>query len=95
MVLSRSYDPNIAHLFQPLETTIRSKLLPVLLGQGPPNDSLRDLFSLPACFGGMGIINPVITAVDQHSKSMGVSQPLNDLVLRQDLDLSTDTFCTC
>lgn len=86
--------PNIAHLFQPLETTIHSKLLPVLLGQGPPNDYLRDLFSLPARFGGMGIINPVITAVDQHSKSIGVSQPLIDLVLRQDSDLLTDTFCT-
>ena len=44
--------PNIAHLFQPLETTIRSKLLPVLLGQGPPNDSLRDLIF--SATGGLG-----------------------------------------
>ena len=42
----------------------------------------------------MGIINPVITAVDQHSKSIDVSQPLIDLVLRQDLDLSINTLCT-
>ena len=39
--------PNIITHLVPLQNTLQTKLLPALTGQSAPNDSLRDLFSLP------------------------------------------------
>ncbi len=41
--------PNISHLLQPLEDTIRTRLAPALTGRPPPNDTACDLLALPPC----------------------------------------------
>ena len=54
--LCRSMPGNPA-LFEPLEDTIRTVFLPVLLRR-EVNDLERDLISLPARMGGMGVVKP-------------------------------------
>ena len=51
--------PGISQLFAPLEACIRSKFLPALLVNYQFNDLDRELCSLPAKHGGLGIFNPV------------------------------------
>ena len=50
----------IGPLLQPLETIIRSKLIPALTGQPPPGDEMRDLLALPARLGGIALTNPFL-----------------------------------
>ena len=47
---------DISNLMQPLENVIRQNFLPALLGR-KVNDQERELFSLPAKHGGLGIAN--------------------------------------
>ena len=55
--LSRSMmDASIC--LHPIEHTIRTKLIPALMGRSPPNDIERDLLALPACLGGIALANP-------------------------------------
>ena len=65
--------PNYTWCFwacEPLEDCLRMMLLPVLTGQNAVNDHLRSIFSLPACFGGLGFINPVTESSKQFSDSV-------------------------
>jgi hypothetical protein len=62
--------PHISHLFEPLEQHIRSSFIPIITGQPPPNDSLRNLFALPVRHGGIDIRNPVITSISIISKCL-------------------------
>ena len=50
--------PDIDQLLSPLENLIRSRLLPAVCGQSPPNDLVRDLLGLPPRLGGIGISDP-------------------------------------
>ena len=47
------------NLLQPLEDIIRSRLIPAWTGRAPPNDCERDLFSLPARLGGLGVTDKI------------------------------------
>jgi hypothetical protein len=69
-------------LFQPLEDTIRKVFLPALLRR-EVNDLERDLLSLPARMGGMGIVKPTEECLISHANSVYVSAPLVRLVERQ------------
>ena len=91
MFLART-TPDIAHLFEPLESTIRCELIPRLTGQGIPGTNDRDLFSLPARLGGMGITNPVEIADSQYNNSKDVSGPLVDLLQMQNCQYSADIY---
>ena len=42
----------------PLETIIKTKLIPALTGRPPPNQTERDLFALPARLGDIAMMNP-------------------------------------
>ena len=90
--LSRT-TPNIGVLLEPLEITIRSKLIPAMLGCSTPDDVLRDLFSLPARLGGLGIVNPVLDATYHYDMSREISSPLVDLITQGVMDYSFDTMC--
>ena len=68
--------PNLKEAFQPLEDTIRHSLLPVLLGISPPNDSLRDLLTLPPQWGGMGIFDPSEQCSREYDASLNITKPL-------------------
>ena len=72
-------------LFQPLEDTIRQVLIPALL-RLEVKDLERDLISLPARMGGLGICKPTEECLISHTNSVYVSAPLVRLVQRQELD---------
>ena len=50
--------PNVGHLLTDLEAIIQSNLLSTLTGRPPLNSTERDMLSLPARHGGIGMVNP-------------------------------------
>ena len=77
--------PGTPALFQPLEDAIRQVLIPALLRR-EVNDLERDLISLPARMGGLGISKPTEECLISHTNSIYVSAPLVRLVQRQELE---------
>jgi hypothetical protein len=77
--------PGSAALFQPLEDVIRTVFIPALLRRDV-NDLERDLLSLPARMGGMGISKPTEDCLISHTNSVYVSAPLVRLVQRQEFE---------
>ena len=70
-------------ILQPLEHTIRSRLLPALTGQHQPNNLLREVFSLPPNLGGLGIANPTLTATQQHQASVHITRSMVENIQQQ------------
>ena len=68
----------IGTLLQLLEIIIRSKLIPALTGQPPPNDEVSDLLALPARLGGIALTNPTSAADVEFLASTRVSDPLKE-----------------
>ena len=77
--------PELSLLLQPLEHAIRQTFIPALIRR-PINDAERELLSLPARYGGMGILNPSVECSSAHSNSNLITQPLIRLILRQESD---------
>ena len=75
--------PDISDLFEPLEESIRHNLLPALTGRTGLNDLERNLLELPACLGGLGIMNPTKNAEVHHNSPLRITAPLITLILRQ------------
>ena len=82
----------IGTLFQPLETIIRTKLIPALTGQPPPNDELRDLLALPARLGGLALTNPMSLADSEYSASSEVANALKNAILQQSFHYPGDVI---
>ena len=59
--------PGLENYLPPLEDIISKDFLPDLLGC-PIKQEIRGLISLPSRLGGMGIINPIKTAVEELKK---------------------------
>ena len=74
-------------LLQPIETAIRTQLIPALTGHSPPSDLVRELMALPTSLGGLGLINPQGSATEQNETSKRISAPLVDLILQQNHQL--------
>ncbi len=68
--------PNIGTLLNPLEQTIRCRLIPKLTGREAPNDTERQLFALPTRFGGLNLPDPIATAGEQFTTSKSITKPL-------------------
>ena len=81
---------DIGTLLQPLETIIRSKLIPALTGQPPPNDEVRDLLAVSARLGGIALTNPTSAADVEFSASTKVSDPLKRAILQQSFEYPDD-----
>jgi hypothetical protein len=79
--LSRAM-PDVAHLFKPLEDSIVLTFLPALLRREVSSIE-RELMSLPARFGGLGIFNPTDTCDTSHNNSVRVTEPLVNLIMSQ------------
>ena len=77
--------PNINSSLQPLETTIRTKLIPALTGRAPPNDTERELLALPARLGGLALANPVKLAEFEFYASSKITAPLSQEIMSQTL----------
>ena len=77
---------------QPLEDVIRSKLIPNLTGQSAPSNTERELFSLPARLGGMGLINPSTLSQSEFHSSSLISQPLVSNIWSHIYDYNEETL---
>lgn len=67
----------------PLEHAIRSKLIPALTGlkRGSSiSDDVRDVYALPARWGGLGIDNPVVDSPFKYAESVKFTEQLKRLV---------------
>ena len=73
----------IGELFSSLEDTIRSTLIPLLIGRSSPGDSVRNLLALPPRVGGLGLINPVKALAQELERSVKTCQPLTRLIEQQ------------
>src|SRR6185437_16183369 len=79
--LSRAM-PGISHLFEPLEQSIWHDFIRSLLRR-EVNELERDMLSLPARMGGMGIHKPVEECLISNTNSAYISVPLVKLIERQ------------
>ena len=77
--------PNIGHMFAPLETCIREKLIPSLVGR-KISDIERNILALPVRKGGIGIANPVTTSDHEFSASIAITRNLTDIICNQEKD---------
>ena len=86
--------PNIANLLQPLEDTIRYRLIPAITGKSAISDLERDLFSLPTRLGGLNIPNTTTISSKEYDASMKVTAALVEAICQQtgQHDYSTPLF---
>ena len=75
----------IADLFKPLENEITAIFLKALLDRNI-NGTERELISLPARLGGLGIVNPSTNSIISHENSTLISASLVDLITCQATD---------
>ena len=76
--------PETSHLFKPLEETIRADFIRSLRRE--VTDLERDMLSLPARMGGMGIFKPTEECLISNTNSAYISAPLVRLIQRQVFD---------
>ena len=62
--------------WKPLEAALREKFLPALSGRQVFSDTERNLLSLPAKLGGIGVTNPTQSSGHQYKASQKISAPL-------------------
>ena len=80
--------PELAELFTRLEVILMD-FLPALLRRDV-NHLERDVLSLPARLGGLGIPKPNVLCVDAHEHSVKLSTPLIRLILQQEKHLDAE-----
>ena len=68
--------PSDGAVFQPLEDVICQVFIPALTGCSPPSDSVRQLFALPARWGGLGVFVPISGCASELSASRSITEPL-------------------
>ena len=74
--------PNISHLFQPLEDTIKTQLAPALTGRPPPNDAERDLLALPTRISGIALLIPTKDTDTIFRASVKITEPRKVAILQ-------------
>ena len=78
--------PDTKHLFIPLESCIRDRFIPAVIGR-KVSDIHRSLFALPVRYGGLGITNPVETADREYETSLKLTEDLTTLICNQETSL--------
>ena len=78
--------PDTKTYFEPLEGTIRDKLIPAIIGRRV-TDLERKIISLPVRLGGMGIQNPTLTADTEFRNSSIITKNLTTLIENQEQNL--------
>ena len=79
--------PNTKEFFAPLEESIRTKLIPAIIGRNV-TEIERSIFSLPVRLGGLGIQNPCETADREYDNSTRITRNLTRLIVNQEKDLT-------
>ena len=82
--------PNISHLLIPLDTALRTEVLPALTGRPTPNDQECALSALPAWQGGLGIRIPSKNAEQELQSSQLVTSSLMSHILEQNQEYGYD-----
>ena len=80
--LSRTI-PDIEDLLLPLEKAIHQHLIPALIGREACSPTERELLSLPAGLGGLGLINPATNSSETFTASERITAPLAALIISQ------------
>ena len=75
--------PNFESFLQPLEDIIRCRFIPALFSRAAPNNTERNLFSLPCRLGGLGIPLPSSTYTHQYQSSVLITEPMVNLIISQ------------
>ena len=83
---------SIANLLQPLDDAIQQHLIPALTKHPPCSREERDLLGLPACLGGLGILNPVSVSQYAFEASVRLTSSLVSTIATQNLDQTINTF---
>ena len=83
--------PNISENLKPLEQAIRHKFIFALLNSYQCNDIERQLFELPAKFGGLGIPNPSKISDEEFFNSRKITQQATNLVKTQQQKYNVDS----
>ena len=78
--------PEISHLFEPLEESIRQKLIPAIIGRNV-SDIERRFLALPVRLGGIGIQNPTETADHEFRTSVKITENLKRVIVNQERNL--------
>ena len=84
--------PGIGPNLLPLETIIRTKLIPALTGRPPPNETERYLFGLPARLGGIAMTNPTQATDIEFLSSTKITEALTEAILHQDSHYSEEVI---
>ena len=84
---------NISNLLLPLESILRTCALPTLTGHSPPCDLDREIFSLPARWGGLGICDPSIQSESEFLNSRRVCGPIVENLKNR--NFTYDYNCEC
>ena len=85
--------PNISDAFQTVEDIIRTKFIPQVTGRSVDQVE-RDIFALPARYGGLGITNPTVAADMEYENSLQATRELVNVILEQRTFHSIDTEAT-
>jgi len=81
----------VGALMQPIEKIIREKFLPNLFGNDMTvSDNERKLYALPGRLGGLGVDNPVLSALPMYLESLELTKPLKDLIVASEAKLAID-----
>ena len=81
--------PGIADTLNILEEKVRNTLIPTLTGH-ICTDSERELFALPARYGGLGLVNPTEIADQEYSNSLRATRSLCEDIINQEITLKVD-----
>ena len=79
--------PGIGVLLAPLEYSIRTVLIPALIGR-QVSEIERRLLALPYRYGGIGILNPVNETPYEYESSTVLSSSLTLLISAQNTDVT-------
>ena len=74
--------PDIAPFLEPLERAIADLLVPVITEHVTTQEE-RDLLELPVRSGGLGLVNPARTALQDYEASVKITGPLVRQIIKQ------------
>ena len=78
---------DIGHLFQPLESVLREKLIPALVGKHV-SDIERRILALPVRLGGIGLTDPSRTAKQEFDNSIAITKDLSSIIYNHERDFT-------
>ena len=73
-------------MLQPLEDSVHQHFLPALTRQNGVSDLDRELLALPACHGGLGVVNATSMS-EEHTLSLRLTTPLTAVITLQRDDI--------